>query len=245
MKIKNKIRPAFTLIEILIATSIFSLLMVMTSGIVAESSGYQAKIKALRNVSAETRKAADFISNEIRSANGSGTVEYVNSAGLKSVSYSTSLAIFNCNQTYCDPQYRTTADITTPGFALPDHSNLTGNVLITFVKEDGIARAHVIAFRDNNQHKLYFKKVSADLNINSEVGSMSEDDVYSGKEESDGTGVEMAAHFGGFAPGKEDLHPRHSYVTFLVTARTRGYDDLPSVQRAIASIRSMVVMRSY
>ena len=243
MKIINKIRPAFTLIEILIATAIFALLMVVTSGIVAESSGYQAKIKALRNASIETRKVADFISNEVRSANGSGTINYENSGGLKSKTYSSSLAIFACDTENCDPVHLD--DTGALGFAKADRTNLQGNVLITFAKEDNIVHAHILAYNSADEGKLYLKNVSGDFNLNDEFGSMGEDDLCSGKSVTDETGVGLAVNFGGFAPATDDSHLRHPYVTFLASAKTWGYDDLAPVQRATASIRSMVVIRSY
>ncbi len=245
MKNKLKIKLGFTLIEILIATAIFSLLMVITSGIVAESSGYQAKIKALRSVSMETRKIADFISSEVRSADSFGTINYINVGGSKSSTYSASLAIFSCGLSYCDPVHVDDTEILAPGFAKSDRSNLKGNVLITFVKENGVTSAHILVYKSADEGKLYFEKVGGEVNLNSIVSLMTESDVYSGKDETDGMGVGVAVNFGGFAPAKSDTHQRHSYVTFLASAKTRGYDTLASAQRATASIRSMVVLRSY
>jgi len=245
MKNNLNIQSGFTLIEILIATAIFSLLMVITSGIVAESSGYQAKIKALRSVSMETRKIADFISSEVRSANGSGTINYTNISGAESITYSSSLAIFSCDINYCDPVHLKDADILAPGFAKADRTNLNGNTLITFVKENGVTSAHILVYKSTDEGKLYFEKVGGEVNLNSIVSLMTESDVYSGKDETDGMGVGVAVNFGGFAPAKSDTHQRHSYVTFLASAKTRGYDTLASAQRATASIRSMVVLRSY
>jgi len=235
-------KQGFTLIEILIATGIFSLLMAVTSGIVAQSSGYQAKIKALRTVSMETRKIADFVSSEVRSANALGSIRYRDDSNIpRSLSYSTSLALFSCSGGFCAPKYRLESDIT----GIADDANLDSNVLVTFVKREGIIYAHVLAHKDANEGKFYYAEVSlasGELDIN---------EVYAENESSEGRVKSVSGEsgvlvkFGGLAPAKDDLHHKHPYVTFSIKAKTQGYDSLSLTQRASASIRSMVDMRSY
>lgn len=62
---------AFTLMEVLIATGIFAAVMVITVGILGQSSSFRGKIKATRETTSETRKIADMITRDVRSANKS------------------------------------------------------------------------------------------------------------------------------------------------------------------------------
>lgn len=81
---KNKISKGFTLIEILIATSIFAMLMVVTTSTFSWAVAYNGKLKEMRLTSRNGMKIAEDISTEIRLANGSpkeakyGSVLYKN-----------------------------------------------------------------------------------------------------------------------------------------------------------------------
>jgi prepilin-type N-terminal cleavage/methylation domain-containing protein len=65
---------AFTLLEILIATGIFAIVMVITVGIVSQSAGFQSKIRAQRQTYEEARRLSDQISQDIRGAATSANV---------------------------------------------------------------------------------------------------------------------------------------------------------------------------
>jgi prepilin-type N-terminal cleavage/methylation domain-containing protein len=71
---KKNTNPGFTLLEILIATGIFAIVMVITVGIVSQSAGFQSKIRAQRQTYEEVRRLSDQISQDIRSASVPGTV---------------------------------------------------------------------------------------------------------------------------------------------------------------------------
>lgn len=71
---KNKIflernQKGFTLMEVLVATAIFAVIMVIVTATVAQTSSYRTKLKAMRETSEETRRLADMITRDVRSAN--------------------------------------------------------------------------------------------------------------------------------------------------------------------------------
>lgn len=61
-------QKGFTLLEVLIASALFAMVMVMTTGTIASSSSYQSKLKAMRETGEESRRLADMLTNDIRSA---------------------------------------------------------------------------------------------------------------------------------------------------------------------------------
>lgn len=68
-------KKAFTLMEILIAATIFAAVMVLTTGILGQSSSFRGKIRATREVSEETKKLADMITRNVRESNFPGKIE--------------------------------------------------------------------------------------------------------------------------------------------------------------------------
>jgi len=113
--------------------------------------------------------------------------------------------------------------------------------------------AHILIWKSANEGQLYYKEMllangSFNLNgTNSVYSIITLDDIYSGQITSTGKEPAVTVKFGGFVPpqGVANLHPLHSYVTFLVVAKTRGYNSLSSTQRAAATIRTMVEARNF
>jgi len=67
-------QKGFTLIEILVATTIFALVMVITTGVVSRSSAFNSKLRVQRQIQEEILRIADMITRDIRSANASGKI---------------------------------------------------------------------------------------------------------------------------------------------------------------------------
>lgn len=65
----RNVRRGFTLMEVLVASSIFAVVMVFVTGAVVASSNYQSKIRIMNQTSEESRRLADMITRDVRSAN--------------------------------------------------------------------------------------------------------------------------------------------------------------------------------
>jgi type II secretory pathway pseudopilin PulG len=70
MKINTKKTRAFTLIEILLAATIFSVIIIMATGTFSWASSYSSKLREMRKVNLSAREVVDDISRNIRLANG-------------------------------------------------------------------------------------------------------------------------------------------------------------------------------
>ncbi len=86
-------KKAFSLIELLIASTIFALIMVVVTATFGLSSSYSGKLIQMRRVSQQSRETIDMLSRDIRQANGS--IDMVVKAGDTSVKVG-EITLLNC-----------------------------------------------------------------------------------------------------------------------------------------------------
>lgn len=72
---KNSDKKGFTLIEILIASVIFAMIMIMATGVFSLTSSYNSKIHETRAVLDDARSTASSISDDVRLSNGETKVK--------------------------------------------------------------------------------------------------------------------------------------------------------------------------
>lgn len=252
-----KTKKAFTLLEVLIATSVFAIVMVMTTGAISSSSNYQAKIKAMRDVNNSSNKIADSIARDLRSAEGEIKVKA--NAGASAVTFKNGVALALCDASAC-----TLKDNTAPAdnFGNPD-----ANVLIINTKDSSGNAIWKVYTINNNvvyltsaepDHYLHFTSYDAasktyalllKSTLNSLITNLMSapginDDTHA---LSDSNTTENSVIFSGFTYVDGGTTRAQSYVSFSVTSKTKNYDILASrpSERASTTIRSMVTMRNY
>lgn len=238
MKIYNKKSKAFTLLEVLIASAIFAVILVMTTGTVSLSSGYQKKLSNTRKTSSEASKISDQLSTDIRSANYGGKVN--------NKSYSGGIALANCKPGVCSPT------ITGPYTWNPTKSNYS-NTLVIFAKEYTI-----IYYTDNSS--IYYGKASPSV-AKVFLDSL---DLIQGKNPAfnfttisvSGLGLATSIIFTGYAPDNAQIgiNPQQPFVSFdIITSTNKAYLDPTDYLNtsklnkddAISEILSSVTSRNY
>ncbi len=144
--IKIKKVSGFTLVEILIGTMIFAVVMVITTGVVGQSVGYQSKIRAIRQTSEESRKLADMVTRDVREANGEFSIQYNDTATgtPKTVEYDSGLALFGCTETSCSALTEST-----------NGSNADYNTAIGVVPLVATKPVNTIVVKSENKIKVY------------------------------------------------------------------------------------------
>ncbi|HOX41478.1 MAG TPA: type II secretion system protein [bacterium] len=227
----TKKAKGFTLLEILIALFIFSGVLVLTTGIVGQSSGYQSKIGAIRAANQELQKVADMITNDIRLANTEGKIG--------STTYTSGIAMFYCGSTNCTTSYLGT------GFALdPAQSGAKkANTLVVFNKKEDAIKATVYQAKDN---KVYYENNISTLDASYLRDFLSKNPVkIAGAETSSNIDTEndVTLNFAGIAP--TTAQTQQAYVSFWINAKTRGHDTLPPNSRTNQTIRSLVAARNF
>lgn len=150
MKQKNiKISKAFTLLELLVATTIFVGVMLMASTAITNSSTYLSRLKAMRVGSDESRRIADILGEDIKKANTEISVKYrtIATAAPDTKIYKSGIALFYCTTTL-------------PAVCTPQHYNLTNqSTKVTNDTDEFKANTLVLGEKDatgNTKYKVYF-----------------------------------------------------------------------------------------
>lgn len=221
-------RKAFTLMEILIASSIFAVVLVMATAVLGQSSTYQTKLSETRKTSREVQSIADMITRDVRSTNGD-TLQFVNAT----YAFKNGIFMFKFSTSGFAPRYH---DI--PG---TDPAVYDANVLVLDMKTEYAVYFNTIdqkticygkTPKTGDWHDLfdYLQTIKTCTASSSTVISSATSDV--------------SLKFGGFAPNNVHLN-QQPYVMFDIVSKTKNYGSLPVNSRATAELRSTVTSRSY
>ncbi|PIS07830.1 hypothetical protein COT78_01165 [Candidatus Berkelbacteria bacterium CG10_big_fil_rev_8_21_14_0_10_43_13] len=258
----NQFGKAFTLLEVLIATSIFAVVMIMTTGVISQSTAYQTKTKTLRDASEETARIADAISRDLKAASGSFTLfDKSNNHHLMK----NGVAMLDT-----DGKFLTT--LKTQLAAPNDVDNFTtypASVLIINLESAGAFRIYyskpgtpsVIYAKTydkaSSEFGKWYSKVASDetlkivstapgnpnLLVKNLIVSTNNNQISTFEGDNK---LDTSAGFTGYTATDIGTAPHaQSYINFYVHSRTDGYASLPPTNRAESYLRSMVTMRNY
>jgi|GEM_PF-1901032 len=268
----NKLNKAFTLLEVLIATSIFAVVMVMTTGVISQSATYQNKTKALRDSSEEVARISEMISRDLKAASGPFNLCDQSS---KCHLMKNGVAVLKSNGTFL-PDLKTPASPVR--LSVDDFSSTTYPASVLIINLGASAKFRIYysqAGSASTPGKIYAKTYSDSYlktnnwltpGISSGYETLSITTPAPQKKNllttnliADGnvisTGIAVAAGdnlldttagFTGYtASDVSGASLIQSYINFYVHSRTDGYDSLPPTDRAENYLRSMVTMRNY
>jgi prepilin-type N-terminal cleavage/methylation domain-containing protein len=274
MNRKISTKKAFTLLEILIATAIFSTVMVLTTGIISQSSGSQTKLKANREASEESRHLADLISRDIRTAEGSFRVKmsYLTTTTDDYYEFRNGIAFFNCATTgtyTCVPAY--TDFVSTdqgPANLNNDPSEYHANAMLVY--SNGILKAYFstgsavyLRIFDTNVSPLpvplisFWYPTTKYLTLHSSASNSIFKFTVEDSYKLSSSSLDSAVNFAGFASSNNLTRSGstfsiatqgtdlQSYVSYYITVKTDNFDTLPVRERAETFIRSTITPRNY
>lgn len=221
----------FTLLEVLIASSIFAMIMILVVGIIAQTSSYQSKINNMRSVSEETRRLADQITRDVRAANGSITVKTNPVDAGKT--YKNGIALFNCDKTSstCTKAY----EVTPYANFLTSDSTVDANTLV--LANGGGYEVYWSYVKTGETKKIYYitgsgTTVTLMLGV---LTGLTADQIISTNE----TTVNLA----GYGPADVPAIVRQPFVEFYLKSQTPS--STPVNLQYESDLRSMVAGRSY
>ncbi len=251
-KIK-KFKQGFTLLEVLVATSIFTIIMIMTTATVAQSSSYRTKLKIMREVNEETRRLADMVTRDVRSANQEIKIEaHDDDVTISTRQFKNGIAMLNANQNYIINQTCLFALNRDPSTELPGEV-LSGN------------GAQILILGTTDKYKIYFTSTAVAnpfgvfygehgrLNPDGSVYILTEADISevlvlgAGANDNNrisSTQLSVVLAMAGYAPDDTSATASQPYVQFMITAKSPDYNT-DQVRGAKAMIRSSVTSRSY
>lgn len=257
-------KRGFTLIEILIALSIFSVVLMMTTGIVGQSAGFQSKIEAQKETFQATRSINDMIATDIRSANTGGEIEAdVNIdpspiLSRQSKTYPSGLAVFDCKTVGADDKclfvhfqnsdngQESILSNHVDGMSLQTAVDFKGNTIVIEKKIQNTANKTVIVYNLNDK-KLYRNTLTLAQNDPFELTDSLPAIRLESNQISDKTLEVEALKIGGYIPDDQGMlaFPLQPYVSYYLKVQTKGYDNLIPVFRGQSEIATTVASRNY
>jgi|GEM_PF-1629979 len=209
----------FTFLEILIASSIFTVIMVITFGVLGQSAGYQAKLKAQHSVVSDAQNVAEMITRETKKARETGAVKTNN----QTIDFE-GILILNCESYNCQLPTTETEKVNTLILSQADSYKI---YFATKVDQDsGIYYANIAKTNDKVLEESDIFNIINTSNLLSKADNWAKVDFW---------GVSKIA----------DSSKEQSFVGFLVNIKTKSYDNLGPDRRAKISIRSLVTARNY
>lgn len=269
LKVSNNKLKGFTLLEILIASSIFAIIMVITTGVVAQSSSYRSKLKAMREVSEETRRLADMITRDIREADGEIKIN-INTSATPNVikTYKNGVALINYNNQNSMSSMFNTAPSEVVSEEPGSRTASFAQCLVLASKDK--YKVYLVARWTNRvYYKTYDRFDASGLVI------LTPPMIHSTKQDADSNNVringisswnnETRISFGGLVPDVESTSVKQQpYVSFLITSKATErinsedlsnigtgevldstYEGVGVTDRAKTQIRSLVTLRNY
>lgn len=262
---KNNKLKAFTLIEILIASTIFAGILILTAATLAQSGVYQSRLTAMREASEESRKMADLLTREIRSANSPFTMLLHGT----NYSFKNGVAILDCRWpdtggVYCNP-----VNNNVPSSTLNLDSpfvSINAEFIVISTKESykiyaaetlELFHPSVITEIPFGVYYKEFPKSSYPTISETDIAGLIDPDgnniISKKKLQSDGTyqgAYDTRINFGGFCPDDDYIknNPtknQQPYVQFYLVSRSKYYNDQARNSRYQSMIRTAVTLRSY
>jgi len=229
---KLKTTQGFTLLELLIATTIFAIVMMMALGAITDSANYLAKLKAMRVSSEESRRIADILSEDIKKANTELSVTFNDSSGTTQtgVLYKSGIALFDCDSVTlkCGPKHSELASISTSDSLA---SEFMANTLVLAEKDNSGAVKYKVYYNDSvsTDKMLYYTEVTNRTNLDlTNLNNINK----AGNEISGGNVPELdlmndvVINFGGYAPNSTTMQTaanrQQAYVFYNINVKTRG-----------------------
>ncbi|MEI7792062.1 MAG: prepilin-type N-terminal cleavage/methylation domain-containing protein [Candidatus Berkelbacteria bacterium] len=225
----NKKSKAFTLLELLVATTIFGIVMMMAMSAITDSANYLAKLKAMRVASEESRRIADILGENIKNANSEISVTFT-SGGIVHTGelYKSGIALFSCTAAgACDATHSTIFD---QSMSDSNAAAFGANTLVLGEKDTSGNLVYKVYYnnKDEAEPKLYYWEGSSlvlDYNFFSTL--MVDANVIAGGAVADlDLQNNIIIKFGGYAPNSvtmlDSAQRQQSYVFYNINVNTRG-----------------------
>ena len=223
------------MIEILISSAIFAVIMVMATAIFSMTSSYNSKIREIRTVTEDARSAASSISDDVRLANGEVNVTIgANPAKLMK-------DIFLIRVTSSGEARFLAPEIVTSSLPVENIYGSTNYYGLGVIQKNS---NKVILYRPrfvNDNYQLYREEFAISesswntgLIVNAVPGAIS-------KVNSDRTSIEVRFSGYGVKVDKK-LQP---YIRFQILAQTENFNSLQPTNRFKLEIKSTVESRDY
>ena len=247
-------KKAFTLIELLIAATIFMIVMAMVASIMSWSSNYIGKLREMRNALTDGNKIAEMISSDLRLANGEAQINDNRTTPSEKIGEFVLLQCNNNSRTDC---------LARDGFV---YAGSDEHGIITALNDTDSATTYdasnlsdiLIVQKDRNKYIRYHSEYSGSGGTGTEnynifrsestlpaIIDLSSAPAGGWKKLNNNTSVK--AVFNGFVNNKAAGNPRRlqPYIRFALKAQSINYSQVLAPQRSTMILRSLIASRDY
>lgn len=228
--------------EVLVAASIFAIVMVMTTGVLGQSSTYDSKIKKMRETSEESRRLADMITRDVKLARKQIVIEndFVSLApgdncaddnfGDKTIKSGIAILAGRSND-FC--------------LEYIDYDGLNPNAA-SFGQYD----SRMLIIGGDDTYKIYYSKEGTvyyrnDIPTETTLTpNILLNEIPNSNYAVTSSEYKSYVGFGGFAPIEDAKLKIQPSVKFLITVKEQGYDET-NHKGVQATIQSWVTSRNY
>ena len=240
---KNKFKKAFTLIEILVATAIFAMMMVIVVGTFSWTANYNGKLHETRRVAQNGRLVASDVVTNVRLANGTVNISASAKIGEITLFFCPSAALTSCKIVGNDKpiRYKSPWDA---GDLVP--TAFQSNAILILQKDQNkavfyrtdLASGSTVNYRLTKQEKSFtdWDGTLTLATIFSPSGS-----VADGLNE---TTVSEAVYFGGYGPDKTS-RLEQPFVEFYLLSQTLDYNKTSVNLRSKFILKTSAESRDY
>jgi|GEM_PF-2395095 len=266
----HNFKKGFTLIEILIALSIFSVVLMMTTSIVGQSAGFQSKIEAQKDTFQATRAISDMMATDIRSANIGGEIgadvnldpSPILSRGLKN--YTSGLAIFDCKMIGTDDkclfvhfqdtdngQESVMSNHVDAGLSQTT-ADYKGNTIVIEKKVPNTGNKQIVVYNlfAGDLYRFTFPSAASPA-IPASASFELTDNLWQIRQDTNKineSALEIKEFkIGGYAPDEQGMldFPLQPYVSYHLMIQSKNYETLLPVFRGQSEIVTTVTSRNY
>jgi len=231
-----KTKKAFTLIEILLATAIFAVIMIMVVATFSMTASYNNRLRETRRVGQEVRMIMDNLTKDIRLANGSAKFRFGSSPPLSIVE----VFIFRCLTASCNKSPAYDNPWRPPLIDIP-----VDNTLLILKKDEKKAILYRLEQVAGINHKLTRSEYTVppntwDENLILKMSDFSNPVIL----QPDDQTINIWTYFGGFSPSKV-FRIQQPFVEIYIIGETYDYNLQNPNMRAKFHLRTTVETRDY
>ncbi len=231
----------FTLMEVLIASTIFAAVMIMATAVFAQSSAFRTKLAEMRRTSEDARMLADQITRDVRSANSPARINLGGSAGIKDFRNGIALVKYNSSTDnwsfVCNGEMNQPAD----PFASTFIPSYIANALVLAADDK-----YIVYYSNGNS--IYRNDQIARVNGSGTIVTLTAANIAGVQTDSkkiSNPDDEAYINFSGIADDDTIANKQQSIVFFYIITQTKNYANLKPGLRHKAVIESGVSSRSY
>ncbi len=230
----NRKTKGFTMLEVLIATSLFVVVLVITIGTVGFSAGFQNRISSQKRATDEIRRISDLITRDVRSATSEAKIVQ----GTDSISFKNGLVELNCIES-CQIKNNIIPSAEVSG----DNYQNGANVLLI-----ATADSYKVYFSEGNSTKfpaIYFKEIKFSTLKNNAISTQEIMNIRTNDYLISSSKLDTKIGFGGYCPNESVGSLLQPYAQYYIRSQSKNYVTSRVQDRAQATLRSSVTSRKY